>query len=523
MHDRQGEPGDRPDSVGDDTDNDAISLPDVPCDASCTDHADSQPACDGGLSEVAPCCSADELPGCPGDGETVVVLEKVSDSHLTIRYFDEKTDGRLDYPDSGERRLSDGIAAGDGGDVDDSTQNQTATAKTETGFGIKRRVRTQTTLDGQRSCDILLEEISPSGDQHWRIPLDLFTSKKRGGGDEFRKLSKRLRRYYKFQDELIEAFEVVNDDTEESADKVNSEQRRLQQISRLLSKITFFINFILLVTKTTAAILSGSLSVISTVIDSTVDLISGAMIWWSGRAMQRRDIYKYPQGYTKIEPIAIVILAVIMSIASLQMIRESAEKIAAFANDEATGPIFGTITIVICTSTIVTKLVLFLICRRYNTPILRALTQDHRNDVLSNSVALACGYLGYKVWNYADPIGAIVICLYIIISWFMTGWEQIKMLTGFTAKPELLQRITWLCINHHEKILLIDTVRAFHFGNNFIVEVDIVLPEDMTVRESHDIAESLQKKIERMPEAERCFVHIDYECDHCPWKEHKIV
>ena len=52
----------------------------------------------------------------------------------------------------------------------------------------------------------------------------------------------------------------------------------------------------LLVTKTTAAILSGSLSVISTVIDSTVDLISGAMIWWSGRAMKRRDVYKYPQG-----------------------------------------------------------------------------------------------------------------------------------------------------------------------------------------------------------------------------------
>ena len=52
----------------------------------------------------------------------------------------------------------------------------------------------------------------------------------------------------------------------------------------------------LLLTKTTAAVMSGSLSVISTVIDSTVDLIAGAMIWWSNRAMKRRDIYKYPQG-----------------------------------------------------------------------------------------------------------------------------------------------------------------------------------------------------------------------------------
>ena len=50
-----------------------------------------------------------------------------------------------------------------------------------------------------------------------------------------------------------------------------------------------------------------------------------------------------------------------------------------------------------------------------------------------------------------------------------------------------------------------------------------MLPEEMTVRESHDIGESLQRKIERMPECERCFVHIDFEIEHCPTREHKIV
>ena len=98
MLDRQGEPGEGPDSVSDDTDNNVISLPDVPCDDSSTDPVDSPVVCDcdGGLPEVGPCCSADEVPGCPEDGETVVVLEAVGDSHLTIRYFDEKSDGRLD-------------------------------------------------------------------------------------------------------------------------------------------------------------------------------------------------------------------------------------------------------------------------------------------------------------------------------------------------------------------------------------------------------------------------------------------
>jgi hypothetical protein len=52
----------------------------------------------------------------------------------------------------------------------------------------------------------------------------------------------------------------------------------------------------LLIAKTVAAVLTGSLSVISSVVDSAVDLVSGALMWWSGRAMKRRNIYQYPQG-----------------------------------------------------------------------------------------------------------------------------------------------------------------------------------------------------------------------------------
>ena len=35
-------------------------------------------------------------------------------------------------------------------------------------------------------------------------------------------------------------------------------------------------------------------------------------------------------------------------------------------------------------------------------------------------------------------------------------------------------------------------MRAFHFGERFLVEIDIVLGEEMTLKETHDIAESLQ-------------------------------
>jgi len=101
--------------------------------------------------------------------------------------------------------------------------------------------------------------------------------------------------------------------------------------------------------------------------------------------------------------------------------------------------------------------------------------------------------------------------------------EQIKMLTGYTARPDFLKQLTWIAVNHHPKVTHVDTVRAFHFGNNFLVEVHIVLPADMTLLEAHDIGESLQTRLERLSEVERAFVHLDHEVEHHPDSEHKVV
>ena len=48
-----------------------------------------------------------------------------------------------------------------------------------------------------------------------------------------------------------------------------------------------------------------------------------------------------------------------------------------------------------------------------------------------------------------------------------------------------------------------------------------MLPEEMPLREAHDIGESLQIKLELLDEVERAFVHLDWEFEHKP--EHKIV
>ena len=64
--------------------------------------------------------------------------------------------------------------------------------------------------------------------------------------------------------------------------------------------------------------------------------------------------------------------------------------------------------------------------------------------------------------------------------------------------------------NTLHKKMLVDIVRAYHYGYKLFVELEVIHPADMSVRESHDIALALQKAIEAETEVERAFVHVDY-------------
>lgn len=55
------------------------------------------------------------------------------------------------------------------------------------------------------------------------------------------------------------------------------------------------------------------------------------------------------------------------------------------------------------------------------------------------------------------------------------------------------------------------------------MEVHVVMNGKMTLEEAHDISEPLQNKLEMLQFVERAFVHVDYESDHRPETEHKIV
>lgn len=89
---------------------------------------------------------------------------------------------------------------------------------------------------------------------------------------------------------------------------------------------------------------------------------------------------------------------------------------------------------------------------------------------------------------------------------------HIRNLTGYTAPIQFLQQLTWLAFHHSPLVRKIDAVRAYHFGTHFLVEMDVLLPSNLHLRDAVHVGIGLEQKIEALPEVERAFVHLN--CEH---------
>ncbi|KAG9401438.1 hypothetical protein AC1031_009299 [Aphanomyces cochlioides] len=281
------------------------------------------------------------------------------------------------------------------------------------------------------------------------------------------------------------------------------------------------INIILAIAKTYAAIASGSLAVLSSLVDSILDLTSQALFWFSDRYMHTPN-ENYPAGRRRLEPIAVVVSATLMGMAALEVVQKSVSTLIEGFGGVLPELDMSILTVSVLCVAIVVKLMLWFICSQiaHVSPSAAALAQDHRNDVFSNGVAVITSLVAHyhsKLW-YFDPVGAIAISIYITLSWVATGKEQVERLVGLQADQDFIDRVRAIADAHHPQ-LKSDIIRAYHFGNNFLVELEVVLPKDMSVQESHDISLALQIKVEALDEVERAFVHVDYQARD--YDEHK--
>jgi cation diffusion facilitator family transporter len=327
---------------------------------------------------------------------------------------------------------------------------------------------------------------------------------------------KRLANYHRKQNALITALLKPMEEHTEDA-------RNEEDLARLPVKIavraSLIANFALAVLQMYGAVSSASLSLLATGIDSVFDLGSNFLLYYINYKSSRMDVNKWPVGGARLETIGNVIYGFLMASVNFIVIIESARDLVTHKNKDLND--LHIPSIVAVGAALGVKFILFLYCYslRSKSSQVEVLWEDHRNDLFINSFGLLMSAGGSKLAWYLDPIGAIIIALGVIVAWSRTIYTQFELLAGKSAPHDFLQLIIYKAMTFSDEIEKIDTVRAYHSGPDYFVEVDVVMDANTPLWRAHDISQQLQDKIEILPNVERAFVHVDHETSHAP--EHR--
>ncbi|KAL8967671.1 MAG: hypothetical protein Q9197_005309 [Variospora fuerteventurae] len=267
-------------------------------------------------------------------------------------------------------------------------------------------------------------------------------------------------------------------------------------------------NAILLAGKTAVIVLTSSLSVLASLVDAVLDLLSTAIVWTTTKLISRQDAYAYPVGRRRLEPIGVLVFSVVMITSFLQVALECLNRL---TSGDRSIVRLGLPSILIMASTVVIKFGCWLWCRFIKNSSVQALAQDAMTDVVFNIFSIIFPILGYycQIW-WLDALGGLALSFYVIFNWSRTTATHIQNLTGAAANPTDRNILLYLTMRFAGTIKTIQGIQAYHAGDKLNVEVDVVLDENMTLRDSHDLGESLQYVLESVPSVDRAFVHLDY-------------
>ena len=279
--------------------------------------------------------------------------------------------------------------------------------------------------------------------------------------------------------------------------------------------LSLWVNVVLFVGKVAALFLSGSFSVAASALDSALDLIVQLIIALANRGKNSQDKALFPAGKSRFEPVGIILCAALMLLCSLELVGQSVSALWGGATRGDTPDlVIDRYSLSTIAGVIVIKSVLWLYCQARSgvSDTVAMLAFDHRNDVLSNAVALVAilfVYLSPRLW-FMDALGCITISLYIAFNWYGIAAQKVNELVGRVADQEFIDGVADFVNNYHPNVMTLDVIRAYHFGLKFLVELEVILPANMPVRESHRISLALQQAVERMDNVARAFVHVDW-------------
>ncbi len=283
-----------------------------------------------------------------------------------------------------------------------------------------------------------------------------------------------------------------------------------ERLYRRALLITIGGNMLLAAAKGLVAYLSGSVALYADAANSVSDVLYSLLMMWGLWISLRPPDLSHPQGHSRFEPLVGLTVSLAMAFAGYQAARMAVERF--LAGGLAVAPGLPTLVLIVSAG-IKYGMYAFIsgLAGRLDSPALHATARDNLSDVLT-SVAALVGALGSAfVHPLLDPLGGLLVALWIFRAVFFVARENLHYLTGGGASEELLQEIA-TAAGGVQGVQRVHQVITEYAGPQLLADLHINVEGCMPLREAHAIADEVQTQVEALPEVDRAYIHLE-PCD----------
>lgn len=259
--------------------------------------------------------------------------------------------------------------------------------------------------------------------------------------------------------------------------------------------VSIVVNIILFVVKLVIGVAINSVALIADAVHTLADSATSVVIIVGFKIANKPSDKEHPFGHGRMEPIATLIVSVLLFVAGVELLEKSVHSI---FHPQVTTASLGVILLI--TGTILIKELMarfsYILGDMIDSKALKADALHHRSDVISTAlvvVALIASRFGF---NYIDGIMGVCVSLIIFYSAYEIAKEAVDPLLGEAISKEMLKEIDKIA-KSHSGILGVHDIIFHKYGQKSIISLHVEVSDKEDVNKLHELSEDVENAISK--------------------------
>jgi cation diffusion facilitator family transporter len=260
-----------------------------------------------------------------------------------------------------------------------------------------------------------------------------------------------------------------------------------------IARLSIVSNTCLIIMKLAVGLVSGSVSILSEAIHSSMDLMAAMIAFFSVRVSDNPPDSRHPYGHGKVENISGVIEALLIFVAAIWIIVEALKKLMGEAIELDSIGIGSIVMLISAIVNIIVSKKLYKVARVTNSVALEADALHLKTDVYTSlGVAVGLGLIMITDINWLDPVVAILVAVFIIRESYILLKRAFTPLLDEAWKndeiEDLEKTLNELNVNYHD-------LRTRIAGNYRFIDLHIDMPKELSVENAHKYCDMVEDKL----------------------------